>query len=86
MPLPRPTLTRRQIYRRRRITVFSSLAVVLTGLFYVLGTGLAPVPAVAASLTQPPALDPAGGRTGLAELRRRRDRSCRLCRGARLER
>ncbi|MGO4691754.1 D-alanyl-D-alanine carboxypeptidase family protein [Glaciibacter sp. 2TAF33] len=56
MPLPRPTLTRRQIYRRRRITVFSSLAVVLTGLFYGLGTGLAPVPAVAASLTQPPAL------------------------------
>jgi D-alanyl-D-alanine carboxypeptidase (penicillin-binding protein 5/6) len=56
MPLPRPTLTRTQIYRRRRITFFSSVAVVLTGLVYSLSTGLAPVPAVAATLTQPAAL------------------------------
>jgi D-alanyl-D-alanine carboxypeptidase (penicillin-binding protein 5/6) len=53
MPQPRPTLTRSQVYRRRRITFFSLVAMILTGLVYGLSTGLAPVPAVAATLTQP---------------------------------
>lgn len=49
-------LTRRQIYRRRRVTFFSALFVVLAGLIYVLSAGLAPVQPAAAALTQPAAL------------------------------
>ena len=49
-------LTRRQMYRRRRITVFSTLTVFLAGLAYVLATTLAPIPVTAAVLTQPAAL------------------------------
>ena len=49
-------LTRRQIYRRRRIAFFGSLAVVLTTVGYLSATGLAPVPAEAAALSQPASL------------------------------
>lgn len=45
--------TRRQTVLRRRITVFGSITVVLAGLVYVVSTGLAPVPASAAALTEP---------------------------------
>jgi D-alanyl-D-alanine carboxypeptidase (penicillin-binding protein 5/6) len=56
-------LTRRQIYRRRRISFFSALAVVLAALIYVLSAGFAPVQPAAAALVQPaavavPAADP----------------------------
>jgi D-alanyl-D-alanine carboxypeptidase (penicillin-binding protein 5/6) len=49
-------LTRRQVYRRRRIAVFSVLFIVLAGVIYGASVGLAPVPAAAATLTQPAAL------------------------------
>lgn len=48
-----PYYTRRQTYRRRRIAVLSLLTVLLVGIAYVGGTGLAPVPTVAAELSQP---------------------------------
>ena len=48
-------LTRHQTYRRRRITAFGALAVVLAGLVYVAGTGLTPLPATAAAVTAPTA-------------------------------
>jgi D-alanyl-D-alanine carboxypeptidase (penicillin-binding protein 5/6) len=48
-----PYYTRRQTYRRRRIAVLSLLTVLLVGTVYVGGTGLAPVPTVAAVLSQP---------------------------------
>jgi D-alanyl-D-alanine carboxypeptidase (penicillin-binding protein 5/6) len=41
-------LTRRRKYRRRRIVVFSTLAVLLSGAFYVTNALVAPVPATAA--------------------------------------
>ncbi len=46
-------LTRRQTFRRRRLAVIGVLAVVLGGVGYLAGTGLAPVPEAAASLSQP---------------------------------
>ncbi len=49
-------LTRRQIFRRRRIAFFGALAVVLTLVGYLATTGFAPVPEEAAALTQPAAL------------------------------
>src|SRR5665647_2298005 len=42
-------LTRRQIFLRRRVAFFGSLAVVLAAVVYLAGTGFAPVPATAAS-------------------------------------
>ncbi|GAA3867583.1 hypothetical protein GCM10022381_08840 [Leifsonia kafniensis] len=53
MPSPRQQLTRRQIYRRRRIALFGGLAVVLAGLVFVVSAGAAPLPAAAAALSQP---------------------------------
>ncbi|MGO4782318.1 D-alanyl-D-alanine carboxypeptidase family protein [Cryobacterium sp. W22_MBD10_FK3] len=49
-------LSRRQVYRRRRIAFFGVLAVVLAAAAYLTSTGLAPVSSVAAALTEPPAL------------------------------
>jgi len=49
-------LTRRQTFRRRRVVFFSALAVVLSLVGYLAATGLAPVPAETAALTQPTAL------------------------------
>lgn len=49
-------LTRRQIYRRRRIAFASFVAVLLIGLVYVLSTGLAPVHNAALRIDQPAAL------------------------------
>ncbi|MFC5930283.1 D-alanyl-D-alanine carboxypeptidase [Cryobacterium melibiosiphilum] len=59
-----PYYTRRETYRRRRIAVVSLVTVALVGIIYVGGTGLAPVPVAAATLTQPadatqPAVQPA---------------------------
>jgi D-alanyl-D-alanine carboxypeptidase (penicillin-binding protein 5/6) len=56
-------LTRRQTYRRRRITVFSTLAVVLAGLVYGVSTGVAPLPEATAVVAEPvtmtqPAVEP----------------------------
>ena len=45
--------TRRATYRRRRILVFGLLTVLLTSGGYAAATGLTPVPAAAATLTQP---------------------------------
>lgn len=61
--------TRRQVYRRRRIAFVGVLAIVLASLAYLTSTGLAPVSASAAALTEPAALTqaavqpawPAGG-------------------------
>ena len=49
-------LTRRQIFLRRRVAFFGSLAVVLAAVVYLAGTGFAPVPATAAELAAPAAL------------------------------
>ncbi|HYI34103.1 MAG TPA: D-alanyl-D-alanine carboxypeptidase, partial [Glaciibacter sp.] len=49
-------LTRRQIYRRRRIAFFTALFLFLAGLIYVLSAGFAPVQPAAAVVTQPAAL------------------------------
>lgn len=49
-------LTRREIYRRRRLTVLGFLTVVLVGLGYLGATGFAPVPTSSAALDQPTAL------------------------------
>jgi serine-type D-Ala-D-Ala carboxypeptidase (penicillin-binding protein 5/6) len=49
-------LTRRQIYRRRRLTFFSFVAVVLAVVIYVVSTGFAPVHPAAAALVQPAAV------------------------------
>lgn len=49
-------LTRRQIYRRRRILFFGGLAVVLSVLLYAVSTGVAPLPATAAAVSEPAAL------------------------------
>jgi D-alanyl-D-alanine carboxypeptidase (penicillin-binding protein 5/6) len=49
-------LTRRQIYRRRRITFFTALFLVLAGLIYVLSAGFAPVRPAAAAVAEPAAL------------------------------
>jgi serine-type D-Ala-D-Ala carboxypeptidase (penicillin-binding protein 5/6) len=49
-------LTRRQIYRRRRIAFFSALFLFLAGLIYVLSAGFAPVQPAAAVVAQPAAL------------------------------
>ncbi|KQX06959.1 MULTISPECIES: D-alanyl-D-alanine carboxypeptidase family protein [unclassified Leifsonia] len=46
-------LSRRQVYRRRRILVFSALALVLAAVIYGTTTLTAAVPATAASVTQP---------------------------------
>ena len=46
-------LSRRQVYRRRRIVVFSALALVLAAVIYGTTTLTAAVPATAASVTQP---------------------------------
>src|SRR5687767_15122029 len=50
------SLTRRQVYHRRRIAFFGALAVVLAAIAYLTSTGLAPVSATAAALTEPAAL------------------------------
>jgi D-alanyl-D-alanine carboxypeptidase (penicillin-binding protein 5/6) len=63
------SLTRRQVYHRRRITFFGALAVLLATIVYLTGTGLAPVSASAAAPAEPAALTqpavspvwPAGG-------------------------
>jgi D-alanyl-D-alanine carboxypeptidase (penicillin-binding protein 5/6) len=63
------SLTRRQVYHRRRIAFFGALVVLLASIAYLTGTGLAPVSASAATLTEPAALTqpavtpawPAGG-------------------------
>ncbi|MET0726478.1 MAG: D-alanyl-D-alanine carboxypeptidase [Leifsonia sp.] len=47
-------LSRRQVYRRRRIVVFSGLAILLAVLVYGTTTITAAVPATAATVTQPP--------------------------------
>lgn len=49
-------LTRRQIFLRRRVAFFGSLAVVLAAVVYLANTGLAPVPATAAELSTPASL------------------------------
>jgi D-alanyl-D-alanine carboxypeptidase (penicillin-binding protein 5/6) len=49
-------LTRRQIYRRRRIAIFGALAVVLALIAYLASTGFAPVSATAAMVAEPAAL------------------------------
>ncbi|MEO6200971.1 MAG: D-alanyl-D-alanine carboxypeptidase [Cryobacterium sp.] len=49
-------LTRRQIYRRRRIAFFGAFVVLVGSVGYLAATGLAPVPAAAATLTQPESL------------------------------
>ncbi|WP_130177480.1 D-alanyl-D-alanine carboxypeptidase family protein [Cryobacterium sp. SO1] len=50
------SLSRRQVYRRRRIAFFGVLAVALAFVAYLTSTGLAPVSSTAAALTEPPAL------------------------------
>lgn len=50
------SLSRRQVYRRRRIAFFGVLAVALASVAYLTSTGLAPVSSTAAALTEPPAL------------------------------
>lgn len=63
------SLTRRQVYHRRRIAFFGALAVILATIAYLTTTGLAPVSASAAALAEPAALTqpavsptwPAGG-------------------------
>jgi len=50
------SLTRRQVYHRRRIAFFGGLAVVLAFIAYLTSTGLAPVSATAAALSEPVAL------------------------------
>ncbi|MEJ3404092.1 D-alanyl-D-alanine carboxypeptidase [Rathayibacter sp. YIM 133350] len=49
-------LTRRQIYRRRRIVVFGGLVLVLAALIYSFSTLTASVPATAAELKEPAAI------------------------------
>lgn len=49
-------MTRRRIYRRRRIVVFSGLGIFLLLAAYVLGTQVAPAPASAASMLKQTAL------------------------------
>jgi len=48
--------TRRQVYHRRRIAVFGVLAILIASIAYLTTTGLAPVSASAAALTEPAAL------------------------------
>lgn len=48
-------LTRRQIYRRRRIAFFSAVFLFLAGLIYFLSAALAPIQPAAAAITQPTA-------------------------------
>jgi len=48
--------TRRQVYRRRRLAFFGALAVVLASAVYLTSTGLAPVSALDASVSEPAAL------------------------------
>jgi len=48
--------TRRQVYHRRRIAVFSVLAVILLAVTYLTSTGLAAVTPSAAAVTEPAAL------------------------------
>jgi D-alanyl-D-alanine carboxypeptidase (penicillin-binding protein 5/6) len=63
------SLTRRQVYHRRRIAFFGALAVILATIAYLTTSGLAPVSASAATLAEPAALTqpavsptwPAGG-------------------------
>jgi D-alanyl-D-alanine carboxypeptidase (penicillin-binding protein 5/6) len=63
------SLTRRQVFNRRRIVFFGALVVLLATIAYLTGTGLAPVSASAATPTDPVALTqpaitpawPAGG-------------------------
>jgi D-alanyl-D-alanine carboxypeptidase (penicillin-binding protein 5/6) len=63
------SLSRRQVYHRRRIAFFGALAVLLISIAYLTGTGLAPVSASAAQPSEPPPLTqpavtpvwPAGG-------------------------
>src|SRR6187431_707282 len=70
----RVPLSRRQIYRRRRVTFFSAAAVVLGTAFYLPVTLLAPVPATAAAIlpyeapvTEAPALTfPVRGATAVS--------------------
>ena len=50
------SLTRRQVYHRRRIAFFGALAVLLASIAYLTSTGLAPVSASTAALTEPAAL------------------------------
>jgi D-alanyl-D-alanine carboxypeptidase (penicillin-binding protein 5/6) len=50
------SLTRRQVYHRRRLAFFGALFVLLATIAYLTGTGLAPVSAATASLTEPAAL------------------------------
>lgn len=49
-------LTRDQVYHRRRVAFFGALVVILVAIAYLTGTGLAPVSARAAALTEPAAL------------------------------
>jgi len=49
-------LSRRQVYRRRRLTVFGALALVLAALIYVVTAATAAVPAVAATVAKPAAV------------------------------
>ncbi|RNE66473.1 D-alanyl-D-alanine carboxypeptidase family protein [Cryobacterium tepidiphilum] len=49
-------LSRRQVYRRRRLTVFGALALVLAALIYTVTAATAPVSAVAATLAKPATL------------------------------
>lgn len=49
-------LTRRQIYRRRRITVFASLLVIVAAVVYSMVNLTAALPAAASTVTQPAAL------------------------------
>jgi len=48
--------TRRQVYRRRRLAVFTAVAVVLASGVYLTSTGLAPVSALEATQVEPAAL------------------------------
>jgi D-alanyl-D-alanine carboxypeptidase (penicillin-binding protein 5/6) len=52
----RPPLTKRQVYRRRRIVVFGGALVALAGLFYLPLTLLAPLQSVDAAVTPPAAV------------------------------
>ncbi|WP_241975770.1 MULTISPECIES: D-alanyl-D-alanine carboxypeptidase family protein [Cryobacterium] len=47
------TMTRGQIYRRRRFAVAGGLVVLLSGVGYLSGTGLAPAPAAAVEVSKP---------------------------------
>ena len=59
-PVPKRPLTRRQVFRRRRIAFFGGLAVVLGGAVYVPAAAVADVPeAVASVVAAPPATQPA---------------------------